>query len=98
LTDEKVGARRTRNSISAIQVEGIGSRIQIPAVSIEDLQHSSPPYVITESRRTSSMDQLVVRLQDPKLPDSNDPELTWVNVGIALSFILIDGSVSPCTS
>jgi hypothetical protein len=38
------------------------------------------------------MDQLVVRLQEPNLRGSDDPELTWVNVGIALSFILIDGN------
>jgi hypothetical protein len=37
------------------------------------------------------MSQLV--LQNPDLP-SDDVELTWVNVSIALTFILVDGTLS----
>jgi hypothetical protein len=37
------------------------------------------------------MEQLFLRSDNP---NEDDPELTWVNVGIALSFILVDGTHS----
>jgi ABC-type iron transport system FetAB permease component len=37
------------------------------------------------------MEQLF--LQETK-PNEDEPELTWVNVGIALSFILVDGTLA----
>jgi ABC-type iron transport system FetAB permease component len=41
------------------------------------------------------MNQLVVQ---PDIPNPDEPELTWVNVGIALAFILVDGSPLPSSS
>jgi hypothetical protein len=35
------------------------------------------------------MDQLVIQ---PDIPYQDEPELTWANVGIALTFILVDGT------
>ena len=35
------------------------------------------------------MDQLVIQ---PDIPNPDEPELTWENVGIALTFILVDGT------
>ena len=37
------------------------------------------------------MDQLIINADGPR---NDDPELTWVNVGIALAFILVDGPSS----
>jgi hypothetical protein len=31
-------------------------------------------------------------LQLPDIPNQDDPELTWENVGIAITFILVDGA------
>ena len=41
------------------------------------------------------MDQFIV---PPEILGKNDPELTWVNVGIALSFVLVDGILHTLTN
>lgn len=53
------------------------------------LRSSSPTYDYLRCvRLIHLMDQFIVPLG---IPGQDNPELTWVNVGIALSFILVDG-------
>ena len=48
-----------------------------------------------QSKTPCAMNQLVVQ---PDIPNQDEPELTWINVGIALAFILVDGSPFPSSS